>query len=330
MDFESNNPKNVIHSKLLDLRNALTPKWADRDALAPVYISIKDNEDLVFRTISVIDRVLQNDFSLLDSHELSRLGVVLDSLLSLRVDQQVTPHDPLVRQIIDELNNECFKILTLLSYLYSHGNRNLSVQLSEELETARTNANEIVKVKSNIDDLFKDAQAITSESLIENYSKVFAEEAKSFKYQSIAWLVATVACLVIILLISMHNYDFFEENIYLSGGEKNKTINNTMFIQFIISRLLIITCLVYGLSLAIRNYRWARHNQTVNKHRQNSLNTFRAYMNSFTPDEQTRNAILLEVARTIFGNQNTGFIDNSSDDSSSRIIEIFKPIIESK
>jgi hypothetical protein len=77
----------------------------------------------------------------------------------------------------------------------------------------------------------------------------------------------------------------------------------------------------------MKSYRAQKHNEVLNRHRQNALRTFETFSTS-TDDAQTKNAVLLEVTHAIFGNQNTGYNSNESSDSDNpnKIIEIFKSV----
>lgn len=84
-------------------------------------------------------------------------------------------------------------------------------------------------------------------------------------------------------------------------------------IQFGIGKALIFASIAYFLLLSSRNYMSHRHNAVVNKHRQNSLVTYRVIMES-AQDSANREIILAKAADSIFGPQSTGFTRHDGDD----------------
>ncbi|MBX3182885.1 MAG: hypothetical protein KIT72_18170 [Polyangiaceae bacterium] len=77
--------------------------------------------------------------------------------------------------------------------------------------------------------------------------------------------------------------------------------------------MLVFASMAYFLILAARNYMAHRHNAIVNKHRQNSLVTYRALVEA-AGDAVNRDIILAKAADSIFGQQTTGFTKHDSDD----------------
>lgn len=86
-----------------------------------------------------------------------------------------------------------------------------------------------------------------------------------------------------------------------------------------VPRLMVATVGYTILYWAIRNYSAAKHNQTVNLHRANSLETMRQFLlTEDAPD--TRAEILSQAALSAFGQQPSGFIGGESAPDFSRII----------
>lgn len=84
-------------------------------------------------------------------------------------------------------------------------------------------------------------------------------------------------------------------------------------IQFGIGKMLTFATIAYFLILASRNYMAHRHNAIVNKHRQNSLVTYKALVEA-AGDAANRDIILAKAADSVFGQQSTGFTKHDSDE----------------
>lgn len=151
---------------------------------------------------------------------------------------------------------------------------------------------------------------------IVKYSGIFNEEAKKNKTASYIWLFAVWTLIITLVLFAFY---------ILNEGSSTESTHS--LIEIVSTRIIVISSLFVGLSLCIKNYNAQRHNQTINTHRQNALNTFEAFVKSAKGDSQIEQAILLEVTRTIFGNQHTGYSTSDNEiDSNSRIVEIIKNI----
>jgi hypothetical protein len=84
-------------------------------------------------------------------------------------------------------------------------------------------------------------------------------------------------------------------------------------VQFGIGKMLLFATIAYSVVLCARNYMAHRHNAIVNKHRQNSLATFRALVEA-GGDQANRDIVLTRAAESIFGQVSTGFTKHDSDD----------------
>ncbi len=80
-------------------------------------------------------------------------------------------------------------------------------------------------------------------------------------------------------------------------------------------RLVLLGTVLFLIRFSFRQYTISRHLYTLNNHRANALNSYRLFMDSISPDDgQTRNALLLEVAKSIYDCGPTGYLDSKSTD----------------
>ena len=83
-------------------------------------------------------------------------------------------------------------------------------------------------------------------------------------------------------------------------------------IQLTVSKILIFTVMGYVLLLCARNFLSHKHNEIVNKHRQNALLTFKALVEAAGTAER-RDVILTYAAACIFSPQETGYTKSGGD-----------------
>jgi hypothetical protein len=75
-----------------------------------------------------------------------------------------------------------------------------------------------------------------------------------------------------------------------------------------------------------RTYKALKHLSTVNRHRALSLQTFQAFSHAAS-DDATKDAVLMEATRAIFGSTPTGYLDSKGgSESDLKIIEVAKTL----
>ncbi|MFB3430913.1 MAG: hypothetical protein ABL309_08330 [Phycisphaerales bacterium] len=79
-------------------------------------------------------------------------------------------------------------------------------------------------------------------------------------------------------------------------------------IQLTVAKIVVISVALFALIWCTKNYKSERHNQIVNKHRQNALSTFESFVSS-TDNDAIKESILLAASNTAFHAVYTGFED---------------------
>jgi hypothetical protein len=94
-----------------------------------------------------------------------------------------------------------------------------------------------------------------------------------------------------------------------------------------VARILVVTLLYGAVVWCARNYFASRHNFTVNRHRRNAMNTFRAFVQG-TEDKSTQDFILRQAATCAFSPQQSGYLKDESlptPGPASQIVDMVKP-----
>jgi DNA phosphorothioation-dependent restriction protein DptG len=79
-----------------------------------------------------------------------------------------------------------------------------------------------------------------------------------------------------------------------------------------------------------RNYRTNKHNEILNRHRNNALKTFETFVLACR-DDATRDAVLLEATKSIFDAQTSGYLTGEPEKvPSGTVIEILKKVISTR
>lgn len=98
-------------------------------------------------------------------------------------------------------------------------------------------------------------------------------------------------------------------------------VNNIETAQLITSKVVVLSILAYGLVVCVRNFLSHKHNSVVNRHRQNALLTYTAFVDA-SPTEASREVVLTHAAASVFSPQETGYVRHEEPASGKSIMEI--------
>ncbi len=168
--------------------------------------------------------------------------------------------------------------------------------LEEDLKARQRNAEEALDA----------IRKVAAEQGVSQQALYFKEEAESHAKEATLWLARTQNLTIGLGLFAASTL-FLHKLPWLAPTTPAEAI------QFGIGKMLVFATVAYFLILAARNYMAHRHNAVVNKHRQNSLVTYRAVVEA-AGEAANRDIILAKAADSIFGQQNTGFTKHDGDD----------------
>lgn len=205
-------------------------------------------------------------------------------------------------------------ILTFLLFYDNSTNRSTQ-EISNYIKASKELKESSESIYEEIKEILESSRKAVGSIGVSQFSEIFKGEYEHHKKIARHWLIATI-CVMAALISAGCGFLFFANH----GAE-----NAPYLIQLTVTKLLVLTVLFYALNLCSKNYKSHTHNSILNKHRQNALNTFETFVKASGDDGQTKNAVLLEATRTIFANQQTGYLSGENEvEFPSRIIEIIK------
>ena len=136
---------------------------------------------------------------------------------------------------------------------------------------------------------------------IQQQAQFFRDEANEHKSQAICWLIAIVSMLA---LLGSAGYWTIQNPIDFGDND-----NISLIAQAIFGRAIIFGALGSAIFMCARNYRSHRHNAVVNKHRENALKTYQAFLKEAeeSKDPATKAIVLNYAAKCIYAPQETGY-----------------------
>lgn len=147
------------------------------------------------------------------------------------------------------------------------------------------------------------------------FTKDFEKVANEMEKSAKDWLVATSSAAILTLIVAL--FMWFKTESGLDQGQ---------LFQKIGTKMVVFAVLLTGTIWCGRNYRALKHLATINNHRANSIRTLQAF-SSAAAQTQTKDAVLMEATRDVFGNVPTGFIGQTPSDSNLKVIEVARNIL---
>lgn len=152
------------------------------------------------------------------------------------------------------------------------------------------------------------------------FTKDFRIEAGDLKGKAEKWLTATIIMAGISIAAAAVMWYWV-----------NDVTNEWQLVQKLGTKFVILGVLISGTFWCGRIYKALMHQSSVYNHRALSVQTLQAF-SAGAADTQTKDAVLIEAARAVFGNVPTGYLDPrvSGSEADLKVIEIAKNFTQHK
>ncbi len=196
----------------------------------------------------------------------------------------------------------------------------ITEKASQNSEQVKKDLKELLeKTKKESEEILEIARATAADSATQNQAERFEEEAKENLSYARRWLIATVAVALLTPLI-------IGTLMWVGYDSVAAPDNGYEFALKTTSKAFIFAVLMFLLVFCARNHQANRHNVVINRHRCNSLATYRALV-AAAGDQANKNIVLTKAADSIFDPQPSGFakLGNSQDSGGNSNISIQVP-----
>ena len=90
-----------------------------------------------------------------------------------------------------------------------------------------------------------------------------------------------------------------------------------------LKRVVLISFWIYGIGFSVKQFSINKHLFTLNKHRENALNSYKLFSGTIGSDDpQARSQLMLQVARAIYEHGSSGYLVQRGDMKEPSIIEL--------
>lgn len=237
--------------------------------------------------------------------------------------------DTILKQLRDRYESAFHNLVATVSYL-SYRSVDISQIAQQARSTTQAAIDEVerqkLKIQSSADESVKmldEMRKVAAEQGVSQQAHYFSDAAMHHGKESKKWNNYTIFTAILLFTITLVLL-FIHKVRYL---EPKSTYEAT---QLAISKVLLFGIVAYLLVLCARTLVAHRHNEIVNRHRQNALLTFNALANAAIAPER-RDQVLGYAASCIYTPQETGFTKPSSAPPmpASQFVEALPRIISS-
>lgn len=191
-----------------------------------------------------------------------------------------------------------------------------------EVESLKSDMNSNTsEIKTILNELKKKA----AEQTISDYAIVFQNEAAIKNTIAKNWLVTGVVMIILFIgtILIFNLNDWLPSEIFNNANQLlHYNISN------VITKLIIYAIMIFVISFSFKQYNICKHLNTINTHRQNALNSYKLFTQSIVGEDfASQNALMIQVAKSIYEQNQTGYLGNENNQGvNSGIIELTKII----
>lgn len=282
-------------------------------------LSLKSEEAKIEYVKKLLNNLLSIDYGVVTTTQEQTIASYIDSVTTLF--QEIRNHNGSENEkkkiilkidaVIDSSSSiKALSLYDTVSAMQQNIDNKINTKVSEYTDTLFA----IKKIESDAKNALQNIHLVSSKAVVSKHSVIFKEEAANHKRNSWCWFAGIIVLIVTIILIAYG---------LLNGSLMPSSNDIGIIIQYTIAKLIIFSTLYFALAWAVKSYRANKHNEVLNKHRQNALDTFDAFVDAASSDEQTKNAVLLQTVQSIFCQQNTGYNEKEGDyPEHTKILEI--------
>lgn len=218
--------------------------------------------------------------------------------------------DQLINSVRDAYDSQFGAITPWLTYLSQQSGDTKALEakaraIVDEMDVLQAGEKERhEKTQKEVDEILGTIRKAAAKVGVSQHAIHFSDEAGIHHKASWWWLGATV-----VFGMGAAGYALWSFSGTPEPAEGTSLIGH--YLHYGIPRILTLSVIFYALSLSVKNYMAHRHNEVINRHRQNALRTFEAFVKAAS-DNQTKDAVLLRATEAIFSPQGTGYISSDA------------------
>lgn len=216
------------------------------------------------------------------------------------------------KQHLDKLEKEYQRVWAILQQFISYGvartvdfNR-LDAEARaalKQVERTRTQIEErLASTTEEAERILRDVRKVAEEQGVTQQAIYFQSQADTHKTAARSWLIASIVSGTVLTAYAVFALAFP----HVISGPPTSTLS---LVQALTSKALLLAVLSAVVFSVVRNYRSHKHNEVVNRHRQNALLTYKSLTDAGGTSE-AREAVLSHAAAAIYAPVDSGYVSS--------------------
>jgi hypothetical protein len=241
----------------------------------------------------------------------------------------VQAKDALVTRARDSYDNYWRVLSPTIAYLTGSGTdfealeRSAREYLKKMEEQVATTESKISGTGLEVERILEKVKTAAAEVGVAQHSIHFHDEAEKHRLASGRWLLSVIGLCIAAAVFSLW---YFQRNLQSLSGSPYWWIH----LGYFGSRLLVLSVIFFGIAWSASNFKSHKHNEVVNRHRQNALRTFETFVKA-AGEKETRDTVLIAATKSIFEGQSSGYLSSEHEQvPSSTIVEILRNVSSGK
>jgi hypothetical protein len=195
---------------------------------------------------------------------------------------------------------------------------------ASQILNVQNDRDEFLRIKSETQALLISLQEKAKEVSLHDYAEVFSKQAKL--HSNWGWNLGAGQTWLFVTMFFIGLFCYFVYNIDSLFPIEIEKVNATVITIEYITRVLIVSFQIYIITFCAKQFNIQQHLATVNKHRENTLNSYKLFIDSLgDTDSEIKPALMMEVAKAIYDSGQTGYLgSNDKSEGSPSLIEMTK------
>ena len=210
-------------------------------------------------------------------------------------------------QVMNVLNHAHLEVFNRLVPILAHASPD-SADVTDLQKSTEQVTRHIKEMSSKVEKYSDDARVAleqirgaAAEAGVSQHGTIFSDSADKHGKLKNKWMIVSIVIAIVTIVTAVVTMVF-----------RPSALNTIDLIGYLSGRLFLFGILSYALVWSGRMYRAQAHNEIVNRHRQNALQTFDTFT-AASSDSGTKNAILTQATMCIFSHRPSGFGQDDSD-----------------
>ena len=158
------------------------------------------------------------------------------------------------------------------------------------------------KRQEEFDRLENQLKNLLAKESVSQYGEIFDKQANKHQRVALWWLIFTGLLVVGFGIVFYWLFNVLK----LEGTEWVGVLKNILTKGFLLSLIYLV------LNRSIKNYTAHKHLEVINRHRQNALETFDAFVSAADGNQETQDAVLLAATNAIFDANQSGYLSTKT------------------